>query len=109
VNGVERLARKRQELVVLRDRLGLAPNGDDRSDVPVDAREHLALSGLTAGALACGGEASFAQDAACLLEIAVGFDERALALHHARAGLVAELLDLRRGDRGSAHSAGTSS
>ena len=40
------------------------------------------------------GEPPLAKDRRCLLEVAVGLLERALAVHHAGAGLVAEFLDL---------------
>ncbi len=48
--------------------------------------------GGAAGLLARAGEAALPQDRGRLVEIAVRLAQRVLALHHARAGLVAELL-----------------
>src|SRR6185436_18664805 len=59
------------------------------------------------GSLGGGGEALLPQHLGGLLEGARRLDERALGVHHRRAGQVAELLDLGCGDR--RHSAGTSS
>jgi len=44
-------------------------------------------------ALACLGDALLAQDCEGLLEVAIGLLERVLAVHHARAGHLAKLLD----------------
>ena len=46
------------------------------------------------------GEALLAQPIDCACEIAIGFDERRLAVHHAGVGLVAEFLDHGSGDVG---------
>ena len=59
-------------------------------------------------ALTCGRETAFTENSARLLEVAVRFDQSALALHHPSAGLVAKILDEGGGDR-RAHSARTSS
>ena len=85
------------------DGLGLAADADDRADVAVDDVADHALGRLAAGALARGRHAALAQERAGSVEIAVRLLERALAVHHPRAGGVAELLDERCADRG-AHS-----
>src|SRR5215207_177411 len=91
-NGVQHLLRKRQELRVLRDGLGLATDGDDCPDALVDPSEDDPLGRLTAGALAGLRHAALAQEPLGGGEVAFGLLERALRVHHPRAGLVAELL-----------------
>ena len=52
-----------------------------------------ALAGRAPFALAGLGDALLAQDRVGLVEVAIGLLERLLAVHHARAGHLAELLD----------------
>ena len=64
-----------------------------------DVEHDLALGGLAAGALRRLRDALLAQQLLRRLEVAAGLLERALAVHHPRAGLLAELLDEAGGDR----------
>src|SRR5205085_4700905 len=66
-----------------------------------------ALGRLAAGALPRLRHAALPQEPLRRLEVAAGLLERPLAVHHPRAGLVAELLDEARRDRG--HSGASSS
>src|SRR4029450_9433959 len=96
LDGVEDLLRIGAELVVLGARLGLAADGHERSVTVGDAREDDALRRLPAGALARLRHAALTQELPGAPEIALRLLESALGVHHARAGLVAELLDQRR-------------
>src|SRR6185312_4674629 len=91
--GLERRLAEREELLVLRDRFGLAPDGHDRADVAGDRRKNLTLGRGAARLLAGGGHALLAQQALCRLDVSPGLLERTLGGHHPRAGSVAELLD----------------
>src|SRR5205823_6138238 len=93
-----------QELVVLRDGLRLAADRHEDAERARDGGEHLALGRLAPGPLVGGGHAALAKEALGRLEVAVRLLERALALHHARARLVAEALDEISRDVGHAHS-----
>src|SRR5919198_1117244 len=106
VHDLEHLPGEGLELVVARHRLGLAADGDERPVVVLDAVADEALRRRAAGALAGLGHALLAQEALCGLEVAACLLERALAVHHPRAGLVAELLHELCGDLG--HSAASS-
>ena len=88
VDDVEHLLREREELVVLRDRLGLAADGDHRAARPSSATRvaDLALRRLAAGALARLGHPALAQQPLRGLDVAAGLLERALAVHHPGAG-----------------------
>ena len=103
VNRAQHLLGERLELVVLRDRLGLAADPDDRAAAPVDDEADEALGRRPARTLSRRRHAALAQQRAGALEIAVRLLERALAIHHPRARRVAELLDEGCADRG-AHS-----
>src|ERR671924_1292573 len=107
VHELEHLPREGLELVVLGHGLGLAADGDHRPAVGVDVVADEALRRLAARALARLGHALLAQDALRRLEVAARVLERALAVHHPRAGLVAELLHELGRDLG--HSDGASS
>ena len=107
LDRVEHLLGERAELVVLRDGLGLGADRDDRALRVVEAREDDALGRLVAGALAGRGHAPLAQELLRGVEVAVGVLERALGVHHRRAGHLAQLPDEVCRDLG--HSAGTSS
>src|SRR6266540_1279220 len=101
-----RLRRERLELLVLRDRLGLAADRHHRRVVVGDAVADDALGRLAPGALRSRREPALAQQHTRRLDVAARLLEGALALHHPRAGRVAELLDEAGRDRG--HSAVTS-
>src|SRR5262249_9497756 len=89
-------------LVVVRDRLGLAADGDDRAELAVvgDAVADLALGRLAAGALRGPRHPALAEPAPRRLHVAVRLAERAFAVHHRRAPRVPPLLDERGGDLG---------
>src|SRR3954452_13741204 len=95
---VEHALREGEELVVLRHRLGLAADSDDRADGAVDAGEDTALGRLATRPLARLREASLAERTARGVEVSPALDERPLALHHPGARRVAELLDEACGD-----------
>src|SRR5215211_69790 len=91
----ERLLGEPEELLVVRDRLGLAADADDRAlpGVVGERVPDLALRRLAARALGGLPQAAFAQELLSGLDVAARLDERALAIHHSRAGQLAELLD----------------
>src|SRR2546421_2871980 len=90
VDEVEDLLRERPKLVVLRDRLRLAADGDHRPVVGVHAMLDEAFGGGTAGPLPRLGHALLAQETLRSLEVAARLLERPLAVHHPRTGLVAD-------------------
>ena len=93
--GVGDLLGGGDEVLALGDEVGLALELDE------DAR---GVGDQTGGRLALGaalrrlGGALDAQDLDGLVEVAVGLVERLLAVHHAGAGLLAELLDVGSGE-----------
>src|SRR5829696_5076295 len=96
LDDVHHLVGEGEELLVLRDGLGLAPDGDERADTLANPDEDDALRRLAAGALPRLGHAALAQKLLGRVEIALRLLEGALRVHHPRAGLVAELLHERR-------------
>ena len=82
------------EVVGARDEVGLAVHLDEHADLAahVDVVADQPLGGRAAGLLGRLREPALAQERRRLLEVAVGLGQRRLALHHARAGRVAELL-----------------
>ncbi len=88
------------ELVVHAHEVGLAVELHDgaRRGVVGDDGHDRALVGGAAGLLGNGGQAGVAQDVDGLFQVGFGLDERLLALHHAGAGHLAELLDQGSGD-----------
>src|SRR4051812_1855848 len=90
------------ELLGVGDEVGLAVDLDERPNgvVEVDVRVDPALVGASPGALGRAREPLLAQELRCAPDVAVGLDQRALAVHHPGAGRVAELLDHRRVDVG---------
>ena len=107
VHGLQHLLRERLEGLVVRDRLRLAADGDHRARVALDPVADEALGGRAAGALGHLGHALLAQQRARGVEIAAGLLERALRVHHRRAGGVAKLLHLGCGN-GRAHAVSSS-
>src|SRR5579859_7581071 len=94
LDGVEHALREDHELRVVGDRLGLAADGDHRADALLGQVEHdLPLGGLAAGPLGGLREALLADDLDGGVDVALGVDERALAVHHPGARALAELLD----------------
>ena len=83
------------ELVGAGHEVGLAVDLDQHADAAagVDVAGDEALAGVAAGLLRRGGEALLAQLRDGLVHVAAGLLERALAVHHAGAGPLAQLLD----------------
>ena len=107
MHGLEHLLREGLERLVLRDRLRLAADGDHRAGVALDPVADEALGGGAPGALGDLRHALLAQERAGGLEVAAGLLERALRVHHRRAGGVAKLLHLGCGN-GRAHAVSSS-
>src|SRR5215211_2368554 len=92
LDGVQGLLSKGEELLVLRDRLRLAPDGDERAHSLAHPRKDDPLGRLTAGALPRLRHPPLAEELLGRVEIALGLLQRALGVHHPGAGLVAQLL-----------------
>src|SRR3954447_7886235 len=88
------------EVLVARDEVGVAVELDEHADlaVGVDIGLHRALGGLAAGELGGTGDALLAQVGDRGVDVAGGLLERLLAIHHPRAGAVAQGLDVLCGD-----------
>ena len=86
------------EQIVARDEIGFGIHLDDDALVRRQRDADQALGGDPAGLLGGLGQPLLAQPVDRGFEIAAAFAERRLAIHHARAGLVAELLHHARGD-----------
>src|SRR6478672_3406880 len=99
-DGRQDLLRIREEVVVVRDGLGLAADRSDRSDVLAHHHADLAFARLAVCPLRGRRHALLAEQLHGLVEVTVRLDERALALHHPGAGRVPELLDHRGRDVG---------
>src|SRR5215210_6595979 len=99
------LAGERREVLVAGDEVGVAVDLDEHPDlaVGVDVGLDRALGGLAAAHLERLVAEPDAQELGGRVDVAAGLLERLLAVHHARARAVAELLDQRGGDRGGAH------
>ena len=99
------LAGEGLEVVVAGDEVGVAVDLDEHADlaVGVDVGRDGALGGLAAADLQRLVAEADAQQLDGGVDVAVGLGQRLLALHHARARTVAELLDLLGGDGGSGH------
>src|SRR5579864_2495381 len=97
LDEVEHLLRVREELVAVRNEVGLAADRDHRPlrAVICDAVADLALGRGTVGALCGLRHASLAQQHGRGFHVAVRLLQRALAVHHSGARLVAKLLDER--------------
>jgi hypothetical protein len=95
LDRLEHLLGEGQELVVVRDRLGLTADGDHRAllRVVVEAVSDLPFRGRAVRALGRAGHTLLAQQANGGLDVPVRLLQRALAVHHRRAGLVAQLFD----------------
>ncbi len=91
---------QRLEVVGARDEVRLAVELDEHADLAahVDVGADEAFARGPARLLGGLGEPALAQNRRGLLEVAVGFLQGGLALHHAGAGLVAQLFDQCSGD-----------
>ena len=99
-NVLGELGGKAGELGVRAHEVGLAGDLDERGKLAILGHEGAdgTLVRGAAGLLRSGGKAVLAKDVDGLVHIALGLDERLLALHHGRVGHVAELFDLGGGD-----------
>ena len=88
------------ELLVHAHEVGLAVQLDDGGGLGIIGQNGHdgALVGGTAGLLGGSGQTAGAQHVDSLLHIAIGLDERLLALHHAGVGHLAQFLDHGSGD-----------
>src|SRR5215211_4455259 len=102
VDGLEQLLRELEELRIVGDEVGLARERDDRPVVVGDPVADLAFRRLAPRALRGLCHAPLPEQDSRRLDVAAGLLERALAVHHPRAGLVAELLHQVGGNRGHA-------
>src|SRR4051794_7719224 len=96
---------ERGEVLVARDEVGVAVDLDEHADlaVGVDVGLDRALGGLAAGELRGAGDALLAQPGDGRVDVAPGLLEGLLAVHHPRARLVAQGLDVLGGDGLVAH------
>src|SRR5688572_5761467 len=94
------VAGERREVVVARDEVRVAVDLDQHADlvVGVDVGLHGALGRLAAAHLERLVAEAHPQELGGRVDVAAGLLERLLAVHHARARAVAELLDLRCGN-----------
>ena len=101
VANLEREARDRPdqslELLVAGDEVGPAVDLDQRPPPGRHLEPDQTLGGDPARLLGGRGQALLAQPVDRRFEVTRRFRERGLAIHHARAGLVTQLLDERRG------------
>src|SRR6185436_215755 len=88
------------ELVGARDEVGLAVDLDQHADAAarVDVARDEALAGVAARLLRGRRETALAEQDDGLLDVTVSLDEGVLAVHEARAGPLAQLLDRRGRD-----------
>ena len=100
LHGLEHLDREGEELLVVRDRLSLAADGDDDPELGVvgDPVADLPLGGLAAGSLGCARQPALPEQGLCGFEITVRVLQGALAIHHPGAGQITKLLDESRRD-----------
>ena len=93
-------AHERLEQLVARDEIGLGIDLDDGAGGAARRDPDKPFGGDAPGLLGGGGKPLLAQPIDRGLDIAAALAERALAIHHAGAGLLAQFLDQRRGDLG---------
>ena len=90
---VGELLGERPEILRAGDEVGLAVDLDEHRALDRDVRDDEPLGRGAPGLGGRGGEALLAKDLARLVEIALRFHERLLAIHHAGAGFVAQIRD----------------
>ena len=89
----EHAAHHRLEVIVASDEVGFGINLDKNADIVLDGDADQTFGRDPAALLGGLGEALLAQPIDCRLDVAVGLAQRILAIHHARAGLFAQILD----------------
>ena len=102
--GVQNVIDHRPELVGLGRKIGLTENFHDRRFAVGDLGEHLALVGSAAGFLLRLRGSGFTEVFNRQLHVAVGGNQRLLAIHHPGSGLLPEVLNHFRGNHISAMS-----
>src|SRR6266566_5873545 len=90
------LLRELPEIGIARHEVGLARKLDHRADATarVDVGLHDAFLCLAVRLLLCPGEPTFLDQRLGFFEVAFGFVQRSLAVHHARARFLAQALDV---------------
>ncbi len=87
------------KVVVARDEIGLGIDLDDDPDLVLDRHADQTVGGDAPALFGRLGETLLAQPVDGGLDVAVRLGQRVLAIHHARAGLLAQFLDQPGGDR----------
>ncbi len=96
----EDAAHQSLEVVVAGDEIGFRVHFDDDAEIGLDGDADEAVGGDAAALLGRLGEALLAQPIDGRFDVACGFAQRVLAVHHARAGLLAQVFHQRGGNRG---------
>src|SRR6202044_1849310 len=84
--------------IVPGDEVGFGIDLDDDAEVLIDGQTDKTLRRHAPTLFGRLGEAFLAQPVDRLLDVAVGLAQRIFAIHHARAGLLAQILDQPRGN-----------
>jgi hypothetical protein len=92
-------AHQRLKVIIAGDEVGLRIDLRDDAEIGLDRDSHEAFGGHAAALFGRFGKTLLAQPVDRRLDVAVGLVERVLAVHHARAGLIAQILDQPGGDR----------
>ncbi len=92
-------AHQRLKVVIAGDEIGLGIDLDDDADVVLDRDADQPVGRYAPALLGRLGETFLAQPVDRRLDIAVRLAQRVLAIHHSRAGLLAQILDQPSGDR----------
>ena len=91
---------KALELFIAGDEIGFSVHFDQGARAAGHGNTHQAFSGHAAGLLAGLGDTLFTQPVDGRFHVAAGFGQRVLTVHHARAGLVAQVFHQSGGDVG---------
>ncbi len=94
----EHAAHDRLEVIVAGDEVGFGIDLDNDADVVLDGDANKTFGRYASALLGGFGQALLAQPIDGGLDVAVGLAQRVLAVHHARAGLFAQILDQSGGD-----------
>ena len=86
-------AHDRLEVIVAGDEIGFGIHLDNDADIVLDGDADKAFGRNPPALLGGFGQALFAQPVDRRLDVAVGLAQRILAIHHARAGFFAQILD----------------
>src|SRR5579863_441357 len=94
----QRAAHQRLEVVVAGDEVGLGIDFHDNAGLVLDGDPDQAFGRHPSALLGRFRQALLAQPVHCRLDVAAGLAQGVLAIHHARAGLLAQLLDQASGN-----------